>query len=129
MNTGQFTYLSETSTTMFGAHTATVSHFLVFYPYRKVSRFISVRHFILIKFPIADKEHSKHDDYRKFRRQLFHTSLETMLLSLKPQMTKPEPVRCPDGHFRRAVLGLGPYIADYPEQAILACIVQGWCPK
>ncbi|KZT22793.1 hypothetical protein NEOLEDRAFT_1070935, partial [Neolentinus lepideus HHB14362 ss-1] len=21
------------------------------------------------------------------------------------------------------------YIADYPEQALLACIVQGWCPK
>ena len=25
--------------------------------------------------------------------------------------------------------GVGPYIADYPEQALLACIVQGWCPK
>jgi hypothetical protein len=44
-------------------------------------------------------------------------------------MTKPEVVCCPDGHFRRAVYGLGPYIADYPEQALLACIVQGWCPK
>jgi hypothetical protein len=44
-------------------------------------------------------------------------------------MTKPEVVRCPDGHYRRAIYGLGPYIADYPEQAFLACIVQGWCPK
>ena len=44
-------------------------------------------------------------------------------------MTTPDVVRCPDGHFRRAVYGLGPYIADYPEQALLACIVQGWCPK
>jgi len=44
-------------------------------------------------------------------------------------MTKPDVVRCPDGHFRRAIYGLGPYIADYPEQALLACIVQGWCPK
>jgi hypothetical protein len=52
-----------------------------------------------------------------------------MLESLKPCMTKPEVVRCPDGHFRRAVYGLGPYIADYPEQALLACIVQNWCPK
>ena len=52
-----------------------------------------------------------------------------MLESLKPYMTKPEVVRCPDGHFRRAVYGLGPYIADYPEQALLACIVQNWCPK
>ena len=44
-------------------------------------------------------------------------------------MTTPEVVRCPDGHFRRVIYGLGPYIADYPEQALLACIVQGWCPK
>lgn len=44
-------------------------------------------------------------------------------------MTKPEVVKCPDGHFRRAVYGLGPYIADYPEQVWLSGIVQGWCPK
>ena len=44
-------------------------------------------------------------------------------------MTRPEITRCPDGHFRQAIYGIGPYIADYPEQALLACIVQGWCPK
>ncbi|KAI9448995.1 hypothetical protein HD554DRAFT_1996125, partial [Boletus coccyginus] len=32
-----------------------------------------------------------------------------------------------DGHFRHIIYGLGPYIADYPEQAMLACIIQGWC--
>ena len=52
-----------------------------------------------------------------------------MLESLKPGMTTPEVVRFPDGHFRRVIYGLGPYIADYPEQALLTCIVQGWCPK
>ncbi|KAI0245554.1 hypothetical protein BJV78DRAFT_1137758 [Lactifluus subvellereus] len=44
-------------------------------------------------------------------------------------MTTPKVVLCPDGHYRHAIYGLGPYIADYPEQALLACIVQGWCPK
>jgi hypothetical protein len=44
-------------------------------------------------------------------------------------MMTPEVVRCPDGHFRRAVYGLGPYIADYPEQVWLAAIVQRWCLK
>ncbi|KAJ6548029.1 hypothetical protein B0H10DRAFT_2202662 [Mycena sp. CBHHK59/15] len=34
-----------------------------------------------------------------------------------------------DGHFRRVIYGLGPYIADYPEQALLTSIVQGWCPR
>lgn len=44
-------------------------------------------------------------------------------------MTIPEVVRCADGHFRRVIYGLGPYIADYPEQVLLACVVQGWCPR
>ena len=44
-------------------------------------------------------------------------------------MTTPEIIRFADGHFRRVIYGLGPYIADYPEQALLACIVQGWCAK
>lgn len=25
--------------------------------------------------------------------------------------------------------GIGPYIADYPEQCLLACVVSGWCPQ
>jgi hypothetical protein len=77
----------------------------------------------------ANKKYSKDGKFRKFRRQLFHSSLARILQSLRPGMTTPEVVRCPDGHFRHAIYGLGPYIADYPEQALLACIVQGWCPK
>ena len=30
---------------------------------------------------------------------------------------------------RRVVLGLGPYIADYPEQLLLACVINGWCAR
>jgi hypothetical protein len=44
-------------------------------------------------------------------------------------MTTPEVVCFPVGHFRRVIYRLGPYIADYPEQALLACIMQGWCAK
>jgi len=44
-------------------------------------------------------------------------------------MTVPEVVRCFDNHFRRAIYSLAVYIADYPEQALVACIVQGWCPR
>jgi Plavaka transposase len=78
---------------------------------------------------IANKKYEKDVSFRKYRRQLFHSSLAKILELLKPGMTTPEVVRCPDGHFRRAIYGLGPYIADYPEQALLACIVQGWCAK
>ena len=37
--------------------------------------------------------------------------------------------RCPDGHYRRVIHDLGPFIADYPEQVMLAGIVKGWCAK
>lgn len=43
-------------------------------------------------------------------------------------MSTPEVTRCPDGHFRRVIYGLGPYLADYPEQVLFTCTVQGWCP-
>ncbi|KAF8802624.1 hypothetical protein BYT27DRAFT_7215275 [Phlegmacium glaucopus] len=80
---------------------------------------------------IPKSTHEFHDDagFHKFCRQLLHSSLAKILESLKPGMTTPEVVRFPNGHFRKVIYGLGPYIADYPEQALLACIVQGWCPK
>jgi Plavaka transposase len=60
---------------------------------------------------------------------MYHASLARVFEPLKAGMTQPEVVKCPDGHFRRVIYGLGPYIADYPEQVWLAGIVQGWCPK
>jgi len=67
--------------------------------------------------------------FRLFRRQLMHESLRVILTPLIPFMTKPDVVRCPDGHFRRAIYTLGPYIADYPEQVLLAAVVSGWCTR
>ena len=52
-----------------------------------------------------------------------------MLESLQTGETRFEVFRCPDGHYRHVVWGIGPYIADYPEQVLLTCIVQGWCPR
>lgn len=65
----------------------------------------------------------------KYRRQLFHASLVQILSTLKDGMANPVLTRCPDGHFRKIVYGLGPYIADYPEQLLLSSVVQGWCAK
>ncbi|KAH9979853.1 hypothetical protein BGW80DRAFT_1556544 [Lactifluus volemus] len=79
--------------------------------------------------PKSEKKYASDASFRRYRRQLFHTTLAKILKPLEHNMTIPEVVRCPDGHFRRAIYGLGPYIADYPEQALLASIVQGWCPK
>ncbi|KAG2153850.1 hypothetical protein DEU56DRAFT_868451 [Suillus clintonianus] len=82
-----------------------------------------------LAIPKTDRKHSKDDTFRIFRRQLFHSSLSTILSSLKPVMTEYEVVRCGDDHFRRVIYSLGPYIADYEEQLVLSCIVKHWCPK
>lgn len=77
----------------------------------------------------ADRKYEGDTAFRTFRRQLFHSSLAAILEPLRAAMTKPEVAICADGHFRRVVYGLGPYIADYPEQVLLSGIVQGWCPR
>ena len=51
-----------------------------------------------------------------------------ILEPIRPYMTSPKIIYCPDGHYCQAIFSLGPYIADYPEQCLLASIVQGWCP-
>ncbi|KAJ7800738.1 hypothetical protein B0H14DRAFT_3784803 [Mycena olivaceomarginata] len=79
--------------------------------------------------PKTSKKHRTKPAYQKFCRQMYHASLALIYQPLKPFMETPEVVRCPDGHFRRVIYGIGPYIADYPEQVWLAAVVQNWCPK
>lgn len=43
-------------------------------------------------------------------------------------MEEPDIVKFCDNFFRKVFYGIGPYIADYPEQVLVACIVQGFCP-
>ncbi|KIK81742.1 hypothetical protein PAXRUDRAFT_15073 [Paxillus rubicundulus Ve08.2h10] len=75
---------------------------------------------VLVRFPAIPKtikEHALDTTFRKFRQQLFHSSLSVILQPLKPGMTTPEVVK------------FGPYIADYEEQALLACIICKWCAR
>ncbi|KAJ6600185.1 hypothetical protein B0H10DRAFT_2179053 [Mycena sp. CBHHK59/15] len=82
-----------------------------------------------LAIPKTDRENQDSAEFRTFRRNLFHGSLRHILQSLKPAMTVPEVTLFADGHYRRVIYGLGPYIADYPEQVLLACTVQGWCAR
>ncbi|KAI0309305.1 hypothetical protein OF83DRAFT_1185856 [Amylostereum chailletii] len=82
-----------------------------------------------LSIPKTDKQYHNDSRFRMFRRQLFHSSLHVILQPLRPGMMEPLVMLCADGHYRRIIFGLGPYIADYPEQVMLACIVQNWCPK
>ncbi len=62
-------------------------------------------------------------------KEIYHKALAQILSPLRHGMTTPHVMKCPDGHFRRAVFELGPFIADYPEQVYLSGVVSGWCPK
>ncbi|KAG2365854.1 hypothetical protein BDR07DRAFT_1449623 [Suillus spraguei] len=87
---------------------------------------------VLIGFlaiPKSTKEHNDDIKYRNFRRQLFQRSLAKIFESVKPFMENFDVTRFPDGHYRRTVYSLGPYIADYPEQILLSGIMQNWCPR
>ncbi|KAJ6454819.1 hypothetical protein C8R45DRAFT_1188893 [Mycena sanguinolenta] len=89
----------------------------------------TVMPFVFLAIPKSDRKYDKDPAFRKFKRKLYHASLAAVLSSLKPGMTKPVICRCPDGHFRRIIYDFGPFIADYPEQVLLAGIVQNWCAK
>lgn len=104
------------------------SYSLVFYQFQKVRLYI-VNIYISDLFFLAEKEHASSVAFRVFRRKLFHTSISLILQSLRPGEITPEVYRCPDQQYRRVIWGIGPYIADYPEQVLLACIVQDWCAK
>ena len=117
--------------TTYAVPTGTQSPWSPFLPSPKVSPLVPRRacyDLFLTSMSKATRQHANNLEFRKFRRQLFHTSLARILRSLRPGMETPEIIRCGDGHYRKIFYGLGPYIADYPEQALVCCIVQGWCP-
>ncbi|KAG1721168.1 uncharacterized protein EDB91DRAFT_1240337 [Suillus paluster] len=82
-----------------------------------------------LAMPKTTKQHAETASFRNFQRQIFHSSLSFILKNLKPGMIKPEVMHFGDGHYRRVMYGLGPYITDYEEQVLLACIVRNWCAK
>ncbi|KAF8128116.1 hypothetical protein EV363DRAFT_1400617 [Boletus edulis] len=87
---------------------------------------------VLLGFLAISKTRKKHTNdacFQTFKKQLFHFSLSKILETLKLGMTVPEVTMCADGHYRKVVYGLGPYIADYEEQVILAGIMWNWCGR
>ncbi|KAF8876420.1 hypothetical protein BD779DRAFT_1613320 [Infundibulicybe gibba] len=82
-----------------------------------------------LAIPKGDRKYDNDSSFRKFKRQLYHASLSTILKSLCAGMSVPVVLRCPDGHYRRVLYDLASFIADYPEQVYLAGVVQGWCPR
>jgi Plavaka transposase len=78
---------------------------------------------------LADKQHANSVEFQKFWHNIFHGSLNKILQPLCLGMEKLQVLCYGDGYYRHTIYGLGPYIADYPEQVLLTCIMQGWCPR
>ena len=88
-----------------------------------------VIHYIVPDYSSADRAHNEDAAFKLFKKQLYHASVSRVLEPLRTGMSTPQVMRCPDGHFRRVIFEIGPFIADYPEQVVLSGIIQGWCPK
>ncbi|KAG2112213.1 uncharacterized protein F5147DRAFT_744532 [Suillus discolor] len=82
-----------------------------------------------LAIPKSTKEHLDDKDFHNFCHQMFHSSLAKIFESVKLNMMIPDTVRCPNSHYQCIIYGLGPYIANYPEQLMLSGVVQNWCPK
>ena len=78
---------------------------------------------------LGDRKDDNDTLFRKFKCQLYHATLSTILKPLRPGMTEPVIRCCPDGHSQKILYDLAGFIADYPEQVALAGTVSGWCPK
>ena len=78
---------------------------------------------------LGDRKYDIDTLFRKFKCQLYHASLSTILKPLCPGMTEPMICCCPDGHHRKVIYNLAGFIVDYPEQVALTGTVSGWCPK
>ncbi|KAI5987021.1 hypothetical protein EDD15DRAFT_2372740 [Pisolithus albus] len=84
---------------------------------------------VFLAIPKVAKKYTDNPMFRRFKKQLFHSAMTRIISSLKDGMTAPQLMKCPDRHFRRIVFGIGPYIADYPEQVLISGIVQNWCGR
>ncbi|KAK0184236.1 hypothetical protein F5146DRAFT_1006736 [Armillaria mellea] len=84
---------------------------------------VSLLAFLLI--PKMDHEHQDSTKFHAFCHELFHGSLHEIFESLCVGMETPQILGYGDGHYQQTIFGLGPYITNYPKQALLACIVQG----
>jgi len=88
---------------------------------------VHIIHYFTFMFAGARKD-TNNETFCDFRWRLFHGCLAAILKSVEPFMCDWDVVRCSDHHFRRAIYGIGPYIADYPEQTAASGVVYGWCP-
>ena len=57
----------------------------------------------MLAFVIGARKDTDTEEFRRFKRTLIHRSIMNILLPIKPFMTTPDVVLCPDQYFRRVL--------------------------
>src|SRR5216684_1995041 len=61
--------------------------------------------------------------------QLFHQCMESLLELLKTVDKEGLDMTCTDGWVHKVYAILAAYIADFPEQCLVTCCMESWCPR
>lgn len=78
--------------------------------------------------PIAKLVFLSDDEKRTQRQKLFHMCMRDILMPLIEAGHTGKRMRCADGCIRQAYPILASYVADFPEQCLVACTLQSRCP-
>ncbi|KAG9124361.1 hypothetical protein FRC07_011919 [Ceratobasidium sp. 392] len=97
---------------------------------KKIRRKAKKRATILIAYLPVDSFEDVEDERERERLKggLVHQAMTLVLEPLKKAGEEGVEMFCADGRLRRVYPILAAYVADYPEQCLMACTSQGRCP-